>query len=305
MEYKDYYEILGVSKSADEKEIKKAYRQLARQYHPDRNPDNPKAEEKFKEINEAYEVLSDEDKRHKYDTFGSRWQQFGGAGGGFNGNIDPAAFEEILRGMGMGGAGGQAGGTGFSSFFDTLFGSRGGASPFGGAQGFTRRAEPRKLEQEVDITLEEAFRGTSRTLSFGNGRSITAKIPAGAYTGASIRLSGQAPSGGDLYLKINVQPHPQFRRDGDTVHVDVDTDLYTALLGGKVSVPTPEGKTLKLTVPAETANGRQIRLRGQGMPNIKKKGERGDLYAIINVVLPTDLTEEEKTLLTQLQELRQ
>jgi curved DNA-binding protein len=319
MEYKDYYKTLGVSKTADQKEIKKAYRKLARQYHPDVNKGDSDAEERFKDINEAYEVLSDPDKRQKYDQFGSQWQQFSRAGGraqdfdwsqwssqpgsgGFR-SVSPEEFEQMF-GSGQGG---------FSDFFETLFGgSMGGrrAQPggFGRQQTVTRRG--RDMEHTVQITLEEVLHGTTRTLQWEDGRKIEAKIPKGVKSGSKIRLSGQGGSGtgggpaGDLYLVVNTYDHPLFDRDDSDLRVTVPVNLYTALLGGKAEVPTLEG-SVNLTIPAETSNGQTIRLRGLGLPHLREPEKRGDLYATVDVQLPQNLTDEEKELFTKLRAMRE
>lgn len=321
MNYKDYYQILGVSKSADEGEIKKAYRKLARQYHPDVNPGDKQAEQRFKEISEAYAVLSDAEKRKKYDRFGAQWQQyeragvnpddFGGFGfgngGGQSRTMSPEEFEQMF---GRGGAG--AGG--FSDFFESLFG--GGApgtrtrgapgTPFEGFNTRTRRGQD--IETPVTVTLEEALRGATRTLQRENGRRLEVSIPAGVRTGSRVRVAGEGAPGmggqpGDLFLVVEVTPHSRFRRDEDDLTVQVDVDLYTALLGGEVQVPTLERPVL-LTLPAATQNGKRFRLRGLGMPNLRSPERRGDLYAEINVILPENLNAEERQLFERLRNLR-
>jgi curved DNA-binding protein len=323
MEIKDYYQILGVDKNASVDEIKKAYRKLARQHHPDVNPGDKLAEERFKDINEAYQVLSDPEKRQKYDQFGSQWQQYARAGGrpedfwsqwgGYPGQgggrtttrtVSPEEFEQMF--------GGSGGGFGFSDFFDALFGGR---VPGGGGGGYRqqapRQARPRKgrdAEHSIEITLEEAFYGTLRTLRWEDGRQIEARIPRGVKMGSRVRLQGQGGAGvgggtaGDLYLQVRVMPHDRFERDGDDLHVTVPVDLYTALLGGQVQVSTID-RTVNLTIPAETANGRVFRLRGLGMPKLRKPDERGDLYAAVEVELPRDLSERERELFEQLRDL--
>ena len=324
MDYKDYYDILGVSRSASQDEIKKAYRKLARQYHPDRNPDDKSAEAKFKEINEANEVLSDPDKRSKYDQFGSQWEQYTRAGGrpedfnwgqwgsgGGTRTVSPEEFEQMF-----------GGGGGFSDFFETLFGGMGqrGSGSFGqtgfGQSGFSQSGfgnisqRGQDLEHTVQVTLAEAFYGTERTLQWEDGRSLNAKIPRGVKSGSRIRLSGQGYPGisggksGDLFLIVDVLPHQQFERDGSDLKVAVNVDLYTLLLGGTVEVPTID-KTVRLTIPAETANGKQFRLRGLGMPSLRQPDERGDLFARIEVTLPQQLTSEEVALFEQLREMRE
>lgn len=328
MEYKDYYKLLGVSKNATEEEIKKAYRKLARQYHPDVNPNDAKAEERFKDINEAREVLLDPEKRSLYDRFGAQWEQYQRAGGQaqdfdwsqwrqarpggqrpYTRTVSPEEFAEMF-----GGSGG-----GFSDFFETLFGggmgARGAGSPFdnvsfGGAGGAVRPRRGRDLEHNIEITLEEAFYGTTRALQWEDGRRIEARIPPGVRTGSRVRLSGQGNPGaaggeaGDLFLIVEVLEHNQFRREGDDLHTTVPVDLYTAVLGGKVPVPAID-KTVRLTIPPETSNGRQFRLSGLGMPKLRSPQERGDLYAEVSVQLPQNLSEQEKELFSELQKLRE
>jgi len=324
MDYKDYYQILGVSKKAPKAEIKKAYRKLARQYHPDVNPGDKSAENKFKDINEAYEVLSDDDKRQKYDQFGSEWQRFeraggtaqdfnwgqwasGGAPGGtYTQTMSPEEFAQMFGSGGMGGSGG------FSDFFETLFGggrrSSTGGFGFGGSAGQTRTARGQDMEHHVEISLEEAFNGVMRGLQFSDGRSFTAKIPPGVKTGSKVRLSGKGQPGaggqaGDLYLKIKVLPDGRFERKGDNLYTTVPVDLFTAMLGGKIDVAGLD-KNVKLSIPPETANDKQFRLKGMGMPNLRKPDQRGDLYAKVKVTLPQNLSAEEKELLAQWQALR-
>jgi len=318
MDYKDYYKILGVGKKATADEIKKSYRKLARKYHPDVNPDDKSSENKFKDINEAYEVLSDQEKREKYDRFGSEWQQFERGGGraqdfnwsqwasqpsgrGGTRSVSPEEFEQMF------GRGGSAGG--FSSFFETLFGGgRGASGGFGSRQSFSQRGQD--IEHDVEISLEEAFLGTTRTLQWEDGRTIEPKIPRGVKTGSKVRLKGHGQPGmggaaaGNLYLRVKVTPNRTFERDGDDLKVTVPIDLFTALLGGKAEVSTLD-RTVNLSIPPETSNDKQFRLRGLGMPKLRSPEERGDLYVKIKVLLPHDLSDEEKDLLIQWQELRQ
>lgn len=318
MQYRDYYKTLGVPKNAEEKEIKKAYRKLARQYHPDKNPGNKAAEEKFKELNEAYEVLSDPEKRKMYDQFGSQWQQYQRAGGNPNDfwsqwaqqqgggrarTVSPEEFEQMFGGSGFGG------GSGFSDFFEALFGGLGRQQQSGGFRGFGgqdfgQQAQPRRQEHTLQITLEEAFHGSTRTLTWEDGRSLNAKIPRGVKTGSKIRLSGQGGGGGDLYLVVEVLPHNRFEREGDSLKVTVPVDLYTAVLGGKVEVPSLD-KSVKLTIPAGTNNGKTFRLTGLGMPKLRHPDQHGDLYATVEVQLPTHLTDREKELFQELRNLRE
>jgi molecular chaperone DnaJ len=332
MAEKDYYSLLGVNRKASEKEIKQAFRRLARKHHPDVNPSDKAAENKFKEISQAYEVLSDKEKRKKYDQFGDQWQyadQFTKASGGQPPPFTDTDFSNIFGG---GSRSYHYGSEGLDSLFDELLrGSRAGT--------YTSRA-PRRgqdLEQQVEVTLEEAFNGTSRLLSLraeepcptcsGNGRiqnvacstcrgqgttsrvkRLEVKIPAGVKTGSRVRVAGKGGQGhgggvgGDLYLAIKVKPHHLFERRGDDLHVTVDVGLTTAMLGGEIQVPTLMGK-LALKIPAETQNGRTFRLAGQGMLHLGK-ASRGDLKARVNVMLPDKLSAEEKELFKKLSQLR-
>ncbi|HEY62919.1 MAG TPA: DnaJ domain-containing protein [Anaerolineae bacterium] len=318
MEYKDYYKILGVSRDADEKEIKKAFRKLARKYHPDMNPGDDSAEEKFKEINEAYEVLSDPEKRQKYNQFGTYYRQYQRAGGtpdDFNWTnwqsqpggqytyrtSSPEDLEQLF---------GQLGG--FSDFFETLFG---GFGRQGQRTGFSRRSykaqaqRGRDSEHKIQITLDESFRGTTRILQWEDGRKLEVKIPKGVKSGSKIRLKGQgesAPLGGaagDLYLKVEVLPHPLYHRKGDDLSMTIPVDLYTAILGGEAEVPAID-KMVKLTIPPGTSNGKKFRLRGLGMPNLKNPSKRGDLFVTVDVRLPKHLSPKEKELFIQLRNLK-
>lgn len=325
MDYKDYYQILGVSKSADKEELKKAFRKLARKYHPDVNPGDKASEEKFKEVNEAYEVLSDPHKREKYDQFGAQWQQYsrsggrpedfdwsqwraGPGGGAYTRTVTQEEFEQMFGG-GFGDMGGLGG---FSDFFETLFGGMGQRASGGrqGRAGARRTQAGRDAEQAVEISLEEAFSGTSIGLQWEGGRRIEARIPPGVKTGSRIRLGGQGGAGlgggpaGDLYLKIQVRPHARFERDGDDLKVSVPVDLYTAVLGGTVKVPAID-RSVELTIPAGTGNGKSFRLRGLGMPNLREPQQRGNLIATVQVQLPTELSSEERQLFEQLRRLKE
>jgi len=296
MSYQDYYQTLGVDRGASADEIKKAYRRLARQSHPDINPGNKEAEAKFKAINEAYEVLSDKEKREKYDRFGRDWQRYqqGGAGG----------FD-------WGPAGGASSSGDFSDFFETLFGGgRTRASSPGG--GF--HMDGQDVEYQAEITLEEAFTGTERTLQFhapnGQPRSLTVKIPPGVDTGSRVRVAGEGSPGigggkrGDLYLVVRVAPNGRFERRGDDLYLKAQTDLYTMLLGGETRVPVMGGKTLTLNVPAGTQNGKVFRVTGQGMPKLRASTTRGDLYVTLEVLLPTRLSTKERELVEELRGIR-
>ncbi len=333
MDVKDYYATLGVDRKAAADDIKKAYRKLARKYHPDINPGNAQAEAKFKEINEAYEVLSDSDKREKYDRFGSdfnRYQQTGSAD-----NFDWSQYT---------GAGGpQPGGVDFSNgnfsdFFETLFGSMGGRRTSGPVPGGSRPQKGQDYEQPTDITLEEAFSGTQRQLRLeipqpcptcngtgavrgnlcpsceGTGingtttRTITVKIPAGAGNGTRVRAAGEGGPGinggprGDLLLILSILAHPRYDRDDMNLRLRQPVDFFTLMLGGEVKVPLLNGKTLRLTIPENTPNGKTFRMRGQGMPRLGKPDERGDLLVVAEAQLPRTLSPRERELVQELQD---
>jgi DnaJ-class molecular chaperone len=327
--YKDYYQLLGVSKNASEKEIKSAYRKLARKFHPDVNANDKAAEEKFKDISEAYEVLSDTKKREKYNRFGDQWKaysQAGGAPGGQGGY--PGGFGGFPGGGGGYRVeyGGPNGGEvpDLSDLFASLFGDaafagqssgrRTGGSPFGnvGGGGFRNAAPPPRkgddAEAPITITLEEAFRGGERALtlqtSTGN-RRVDVKIPAGVKDGQKIRLAGQGNPGaagpGDLFLIVTISPDARFERKGDDLYVDVPVNYLDAALGGKASVPTMEGSRLTMTIPGGTQSGQSFRLGGQGMPRLREGG-RGDLYARIKITVPRALSDHERQVLTELRE---
>ncbi len=307
VDYKDYYKILGVDKKATEKEIRQAYRKLARKYHPDVNPGDKAAEEKFKEINEANEVLSDPEKRKKYDELSTYYQQYGrmpGAGTGPMGRDGGVRYEyrtvnpEDLNDL----FGGQSP---FSDFFETFFGSS-----FAGQPDIrTRTGGPRSpratigqdIESSVEVTLAEAYQGVTRIFELtdidGSRKRIEVKIPAGVDEGSRIRIAGQGTAGrGDLYLRIHILPDPRFTREGTTLRTTVEVPLATAMLGGEVRVTTPDGRGLMLRIPPETPNGKSFRLRGQGMPQLGQPDKRGDLYAEVSVVLPTHLNDEQRRL---------
>jgi curved DNA-binding protein len=300
MEYKDYYKTLGVERSASQDEIKKAYRKLALQFHPDKNPNNKSAEDKFKDANEAYQVLGDAEKRKRYDELGSaysQWQNRGGQGGfdwgQWAGRGAPGGNVRVEYSGDMDDLFGQMGG--FSDFFQQIFG--------GGVGQRTRRQAVRQpaYEQPVTISLEEAFKGGERLMQL-DGRRIEVKIPAGAQTGTKVRMAGIGPQESDIYLAINVEDDPRFERDGNDLRSEVETDLYTAVLGGEVQVPTLEGKVV-LTIPSGTQSGQSFRLKGKGMPGLKNK-DRGDLFAKINVRIPKNLSDEEKKLFEKLAETK-
>ncbi|RMF49848.1 MAG: J domain-containing protein [Anaerolineae bacterium] len=297
MDYKDYYTILGVDKNASEDEIKRAYRKLAMQYHPDRNPGDKAAEEKFKEINEAYQVLSDPQKRAHYDRLGSAyhsWQSRGGAGD-FNWGQWATGAPGGVR-VEMGDLNDLFGG-GFSEFFRTIFG--GGASGMEDFFGQRQASRPQRYEQPVTISLSEAYSGTTRTIET-QGRRLEVKIPAGARNGTKIRVPGALGQQGDLYLNIQVAEDPRFTCKGHNLHTTVEIDLYTAVLGGEVAVPTPDGRRLMLRIPPGTQPGQTFRLSGRGMPHIKDPARRGDLMVKVHVRLPQKLSTRQQELFREL-----
>jgi DnaJ-class molecular chaperone len=321
MEFKDYYATLGLTKTASEKEIKAAYRKLARKHHPDVNPGDKSAETTFKEINEAYEVLGDPEKRRKYDELGANWRQYeqaqqqgygwpggapgGGAQGGFGGS-------EGAWTINMGGPGGyrtmtedemrEMFGTEdpFSDFFRTFFGG-GGAEPRARG-GRARTQKGRDLEHEVELTLEEAYHGATRRITINQGghvRSIDVRIPPGVKEGSRVRAAGEGEAGsnggsaGDLFLRVHIRPHAVFERDGDDLHVKIAVPVTTAVLGGEAQVPTITG-SVRLKVPETTQPGTKFRLKGHGMPLVGKGDARGDLYAMVDVQLPRSLTKDQR-----------
>jgi curved DNA-binding protein len=312
MEYKDYYKSLGVDKNASDDEIKKAYRKLALKFHPDRNPGDAQAEEKFKEINEAYQVLSDDDKRAHYDRLGSaytNWQGHGDRGGGFD-------WGDWMYGQpGSGGVRVEYGGNmedlfggSFSDFFSQIFGGMGGRGSFNRGQQpqQVRRQAPQKFETEMLIGLHEAFSGSTRQVTI-NKRNFEVKIPKGAASGTKVRLKGAGPAGpggqaADVYLIIKVAPDPRFERKNDNLYTEADLDLYTAVLGGEIEVSTLTGKVV-LQIPAGTQPDQTFRLKGKGMPNLKKNSQRGDLLVTVNVEIPKKLSAEQKKLFAQLKNL--
>jgi len=308
---RDYYTVLGVSRTATEKDIKTAYRKLARKHHPDVNPGDSSSEEQFKEIGEAYSVLSDPEKRKRYDRWGHDFEKIEAAGGyAGRGGSGPGGFTWTTTGPGSAPGNFNFESDDLGGLFEQLFGRA--------ATGRTRvRSAPRRgndIEHPVEISLEEAFNGTNvtfqvRDVQTGESRTVEVKIPAGATEGLRVRVAGKGELGlagapaGDLYLIVSIKPHPAFERDADDLRVKVATPLYTAVLGGEVMVPTPRGTRLALKVPPETGNGQRIRLTGQGMPHLNGTG-RGDLYAEINVQLPKSLSERERELFAELARAR-
>jgi DnaJ-class molecular chaperone len=319
MEYQDYYAILGVPRTASEKEIRSAYRKLARQHHPDLNPGDKQAEERFKQVAEAYEVLSDPEKRRSYDELGPRWREYEQWQAAQRAAGQAPDFQDFVRGQGPGGARYEyrtvteedledlfGDRQPFSDFFESMFG--------GGMRGARERAEPRPrrgsdLESPVEVSLAEAYRGTTRqfTLRMADGqeRRIEATIPAGVTDGSRVRLAGQGNPGraggpsGDLYLVVSVRPDSRFQREGNDLRTKIQAPLSALLLGGTARVPTPDGRTLELKIPAGSQDGRVFRLKGQGMPHLGDPNRRGDLYAEVHVRLPERLSDRQRELIEE------
>ena len=344
MEYRDYYQILGVTRSASQSDIKKAFRKLAREYHPDRNPGDKGAERKFKDVNEANEVLSDPEKRKQYDLLGANWEQYQRAGGGRTGT-DPFGPGGPFANVNFGGGGGQnvryqfrtsdASGAGFSDFFRMFFGGaaagaqagrtassngasledllsqmggvpgqasarRSGHTAHGAARDAMHSRPHDEIEAPAELSLEEAFHGTSRLLEV-EGKRYEVSIPRGIDTGGRVRLSGKGPSGRDLVVTVSVRPHDVYTRRGADLERELPITLREALLGGEVPVTTLKGRIL-LTIPAGTQAGKTFRLTGQGMPKLKGEGA-GDLYVKVRVVLPAALDAEAKAAATRFLDL--
>jgi curved DNA-binding protein len=322
MEFRDYYQILGVDRKASDKEIRAAYRRLARQYHPDVNPGNKEAEERFKAINEAYEVLSDPEKRKRYDELGSRWKEYEAwqrAQQATGGQGRPFDWSHFGFGQGPGGVRYEqrtlteedlqdlfGGSSPFSEFFQTFFG------------GMPRRGQRRQrrgadIEHPIEVSLAEALRGATRRLELqlpsGHVRRLDVRIPPGVRDGSRIRIAGQGMPGvngapaGDLYLVVSILPDARFERRGDDLHTKVSGPLTAFVLGGEVKVPTPDGRELALRLPGGTRDGQVFRLRGQGMPRLEDPTQRGDLLAEVHVQLPTQLTARQRELFGELARL--
>jgi len=323
MEFKDYYSTLGVAKSATDKELKQAFRKMARKYHPDVNPGDNSAESRFKEVNEAYEVLGDPAKRKKYDELGANWRMYEQAGpgpgagapgpggfGGFSGGVHTMSEEEMREMFNENSP--------FSDFFQTFFGGQGGFPPgdgrgAAGSRGARSRARKgRDIEHEIELSLEDVYAGVTRRLSFrlgGQTRSVDVRIPAGVGEGSRVRIAGEGEAGsggapaGDLYLRIRLTPNTAFERKGQDLYVKVPLPLTTAVLGGEADVRTIQGKSLRLKIPPTTQHGQVFRLKGHGMPITGKAGEHGDLYATADVQLPRQLTPEQRAHYEALQRL--
>ena len=312
MEFKDYYKILGVEKSATKEEISKAFRKLALKYHPDKNPNDKAAEEKFKEITEAHEVLSDPEKRKKYDALGANWRQYQTSGGG---------FEDFFTQFGSRRSGGGTtfeysgdfgdifgGSGGFSDFFESMFGQRGGrGSDFFGGQ---RRAEKgQDFEATLYVSLEEAYNGSSKDVLI-KGKKLRIKINPGTKDGDKLRLKDQGGASrtghgsGDLYLTTKITKHPFYEIDGDDLYYDLIIDLYTAVLGGKQQVKLINGKTINLSIPKGTDSGSLFRIGKFGLKKSGVSDERGDLYVKVKVETPKDLSKKELSLFEQLAKMK-
>jgi curved DNA-binding protein len=307
MEYKDYYKTLGIDKKASDADIKKAYRKLAVQYHPDKNPGNKEAEEKFKLINEANEVLGDPEKRKKYDELGEDWNKYQQSGQGQpGGGFDWSSFGGQGRTY-QGDANDMfgEGGNGFSDFFETFFGRSTGRKS---GQRTQTNFKGQDYEAEMEITLEEAYKGTSRIIQVHNER-LRITVKPGAYDGQLLRVKGKGATGsndqhrGDLYVRTRLKPHSIYTRKGDDLYANQSIDLYTAVLGNDVLVNTLT-TTVKVKIPAGTQNGKTIRIKGKGMPVYNTTDKFGDLYLQLQVVIPDKLSKEEKQLFEQLKKLQ-
>lgn len=305
MEYKDYYKILGVERKASADEIRKAYRKLALKYHPDRNPGDKTAEENFKNINEAYQVLSDSQKRARYDQLGSAYSNWQGRGA--PGNFDWGQWTSGQR-VDMGDLNdifGSGGLDSFSEFFRSIFGGMG-ASAGNFRQtpdGLSGRARPSTgYQQPVTISLDEAFRGTTRQLQTET-RRLQVKIPPGVRTGSKVRVANAGPQGTDLYLIVEVAEDPRFERDGDDLRTTATVDAFTAILGGEAIVETMNGK-VKLGIPAGTQPEQVFRLAGRGMPHLKNRSEKGDLYVRLKVQVPKYLSTKQRELIEEASKIK-
>jgi curved DNA-binding protein len=300
MEYIDYYKVLGLTKSASDKDIKKAYRKLARKYHPDLNPNDKTAEKKFKEINEANEVLSNPENRKKYDTYGKDWKHAD--------EIEKAKQQQRQQQKAYGNqyAHSSFGEGDYSDFFESMFGGAG-ASGFG-SRGRSVKFKGQDYNAELQLNLTDVYKTHKQTLTV-NGKKIRLTIPAGVENGQVIKIKGHGGEGvnggvkGDLYIKFNIRNNTPFKRNKNDLYRDVDLDIYKAILGGEIVVQTLDGK-VKLKVKPETQNGTKVKLKGKGFPIYKKEGKFGDLYITYQLKIPTKLSKKEKDLFTELSKLR-
>ena len=305
MKYIDYYKILGIKKNASEKEIKKAYRKMARKYHPDLNPDNKDAARKFKEINEANEVLSHPENRKKYDKYGKDWmhaEQFEKA----------KQQQRQYRRSSSGGASHSFGGGDFSDFFESMFGGMGGSSGYrtgGGRRGYQPKFKGQDYNAELHLRLKDVYQTHKQELTI-NGKKIRLTIAAGVEDGQTIKIKGHGGKGanggakGDLYIKFKITNDTPFKRKGNDLYLTINLDLYKAILGGELVISTFDGGKVKLKVKPETQNGAKVKLKGKGFPVYKKEGKFGDLYIDYQIKMPTNLTPKEKELFTELSKLR-
>jgi curved DNA-binding protein len=302
MDFKDYYKILGVERKASADEIKKAYRKLAVKYHPDKNSNNKQAEEKFKEMNEAYEVLGNTEKRKKYDELGENWNQHRQHGGG-EGNFDWSKWQNAGGGRRRTSNEDMFGGEGdFSDFFSNIFGGNGGS---------TRSRQPRKgndYEAALNLTLEEAYTGTTRQLET-DGEKLQVKIKPGVKEGQILRMKGKGGAGmnngprGDVLMTVHVESHNYFERKNDDLYCEMPVDLYTAILGGKTLIKTLKGD-IRMDIAKETESGKTLRLKGMGMPKFGKENEFGDLYAKVKILIPKNISSEEIELFEKLAKIK-
>lgn len=312
MEFKDYYKILGIDKKASDEEIKKAYRKLAIKYHPDKNPGNKQAEEKFKEINEANAVLSDSEKRKKYDQFGENWQHYEQAGNqqgrygqpyGNNSGKGNQFTEEDFANMFGGRSTGGTNDSGFSDFFENLFGGS-----FGTSGRKQRTVKGEDIQASLTITLEEAYHGGAKQFEY-NGQDMSITLKPGIEDGQVLKLKGKggkASAGGiagDLYITIKIKTDPRFEVKGSDLYCDVPVSVYKAVLGGKAEVKTLKG-AISINVPKGTQADKVLRLKGLGMPKYKQPDEFGDLYAKVKMIIPSDLSDKEQKLFEELAKLR-
>ena len=296
----NYYELLGVARDASDREIRQAYRKLARQYHPDVNPGDPEAEEKFKQINEAHGVLSDSEKRSKYDKYGDRWmhadelEQAEARARSYNRGAGGFRFYSDGDFGGNSGVSFDMGGMGSDDLFDRLFNNL-------GTESSGRHRPP--AEYPVEITLSEAAEGAARMVNLPDGRRLEVKIPPGVDTGSRVHIPAGSGGDGDFYLSVSVMAHPRFERKGRDLYSEVEVPVEDLVLGSEVTVPTLTGR-VALTIPAGTQNGRRFRMHGQGMPELNKAGNKGSFYTTVKAVLPTNPGPEEQELYRQLKDLK-